>query len=132
MLDLDHFKTFNDRFGHAAGDEVLRALGTLMRTHLRAGDIACRYGGEEFVLILTEASKETAWQRAEDIRQRVKGLEVRYLDTSLGPLTVSLGVAIHPTHGRTRTAILAAADAALYKAKEGGRNKVVVAEISPR
>jgi diguanylate cyclase (GGDEF)-like protein len=132
MLDIDHFKTFNDRFGHAAGDEVLRALGTLMRTHLRAGDIACRYGGEEFVLILTEASKETAAQRAEDIRQRVKGLEVSYLDMALGPLTVSLGVAIHPAHGRTRAEILAAADAALYKAKEGGRNQAVIAEISPQ
>jgi diguanylate cyclase (GGDEF)-like protein len=132
MLDIDHFKTFNDGFGHAAGDEVLRALGTLIRTHLRAGDIACRYGGEEFVLILTEASKETAYQRAENIRQRVEGLEVRYLDMALGPLTISLGVAIHPAHGRTRTEILAAADAALYKAKEGGRNRAVIAEVSPR
>ena len=84
------------------------------------------------MLILTEASGETAWQRAEDIRRRVKGLDVRYLDTALGPLTVSLGVAIHPAHGRTRTEILAAADAALYKAKEGGGNKAVIAEISPR
>jgi diguanylate cyclase (GGDEF)-like protein len=132
MLDIDHFKTFNDRFGHAAGDEVLRALGTLIRTHLRAGDIACRYGGEEFVLILTEASAETAAQRAEDIRQRVKALEVRYIDAALGPLTVSLGVAVHPAHGRTRMEILAAADAALYKAKEGGRDQVVIAEITPR
>ncbi|MGD0724146.1 MAG: diguanylate cyclase [Spirochaetia bacterium] len=132
MLDIDHFKTFNDRFGHAAGDEVLRALGTLIRTHLRAGDIACRYGGEEFVLILTEASGDIATQRAEDIRQRVKALEVRYLDAALGPLTVSLGVAVHPAHGRTRMEILAAADAALYKAKEGGRDQVVIAEITPR
>lgn len=132
MLDIDHFKTFNDRFGHAAGDEVLRALGTLIRTHLRAGDIACRYGGEEFVLILTEASKETATQRAEDIRQRVKALEVRSLDVALGPLTVSLGVAIHPAHGRTRAEILAAADAALYRAKEGGRDQAVIAEVNPR
>ncbi len=84
------------------------------------------------MLILTEASKETARQRAEDIRQRVKGLEVRHLDMALGPLTVSLGVAIHPAHGRTRMEILAAADAALHKAKEGGRNKAVIAEISPR
>ncbi len=132
MLDIDHFKTFNDRFGHAAGDEVLRALGTLMRTHLRAGDIACRYGGEEFVLILTEASKDAATQRAEDIRQRVKSLEVRHLDAPLGPLTVSLGVAIHPAHGRTRAEILAAADGALYKAKEGGRDQVVLSQITPR
>jgi diguanylate cyclase (GGDEF)-like protein len=127
MLDIDHFKTFNDRFGHAAGDEVLRALGSLMRTHMRAGDIACRFGGEEFVLILTEAFEETARQRAEDIRQRVKSLDVHHLDMALGPLTVSLGVAIHPAHGRTRDEILAAADAALYKAKEGGRDQVVTA-----
>lgn len=127
MLDIDHFKSFNDRFGHAAGDELLRALGSLMRKHLRAGDIACRYGGEEFVLILTEASEETATQRAEDIRNRVKALEVRFFDRTLGPLTVSLGVAIHPAHGRTRTEILASADAALYKAKEGGRDRVVLA-----
>jgi diguanylate cyclase (GGDEF)-like protein len=128
MLDLDHFKTFNDRFGHAAGDELLRTLGSLLRKHLRAGDIACRYGGEEFVLILPEAFQDAAVQRAEDIRQRVKSLEVRYLDSSLGPVTVSLGVAIHPSHGRTRTDILAAADAALYKAKERGRDQVVAAE----
>jgi diguanylate cyclase (GGDEF)-like protein len=127
MLDIDHFKTFNDRFGHAAGDELLRTLGALVRARLRAGDIACRYGGEEFVLILPDASGDAAVQRAEDIRQKVQGLEVRYLDTPLGQVTVSLGVATWPGNGRAMAEIMSAADAALYRAKGEGRNRVITA-----
>ncbi len=128
MLDIDHFKAFNDRFGHAAGDQVLRSIGALILDHLRAGDIACRYGGEELLLILPEASIEAAAQRAEDLRTRAKKLEVRHLDTPLGPVTVSLGVAVYPEHGRTRDALLASADASLYKAKQDGRDRVVATE----
>ena len=129
MLDIDHFKTFNDRFGHAAGDELLQSLGSLIRSNLRAGDIACRYGGEEFVLILPEASEEVARHRAEDLRERARQLEVRHLDTVLGPVSISLGVGLYPDHGRTRDEILASTDAALYQAKEGGRDRVVIAQL---
>ena len=127
MLDIDHFKTFNDRFGHAAGDELLQSLGQLIRANLRAGDVACRYGGEEFVLIMPEASEEAAQRRAEELRVRAHEMEVRHLDTVLGPVSLSLGVGLYPDHGRTRDAILAAADAALYKAKQAGRDRVVIA-----
>ncbi len=127
MLDIDHFKTFNDRFGHAAGDELLQSLGQLIRTNLRAGDVACRYGGEEFVLIMPEASEEAAQRRAEELRVHAHEMEVRHLDTVLGPVSLSLGVGLYPDHGRTRDAILAAADAALYKAKQAGRDRVVIA-----
>jgi diguanylate cyclase (GGDEF)-like protein len=128
MLDIDHFKTFNDRFGHAAGDELLQSLGQLIRANLRAGDVACRYGGEEFVLIMPEASGEAATRRAEDLRSRTHEMEVRHLDTVLGPVTLSLGIGMYPEHGRTRQSLLAAADGALYKAKEEGRDRVVVAQ----
>ncbi len=128
MLDIDHFKTFNDRFGHAAGDELLQALGQLIRANLRAGDVPCRFGGEEFVLILPEATEAAAARRAEDLRARAQEMEVRHLDTVLGPVSVSLGVGLYPDHGRTRDSLLGAADAALYKAKEAGRNRVVIAQ----
>jgi diguanylate cyclase (GGDEF)-like protein len=127
MLDIDHFKKFNDGYGHAAGDDLLRALGALVSAHLRAGDIACRYGGEEFVLILPDATVEVAAARAEDLRQRVKALEVQSGETRLGPVTISLGVAVFPRHAGGRDALLAAADACLYKAKSAGRDRVVVA-----
>jgi diguanylate cyclase (GGDEF)-like protein len=127
MLDIDHFKTFNDRFGHAAGDELLQSLGQLIRANLRGGDVACRYGGEEFVLIMPEASEAAAARRAEDLRSMVHAMEVRHLDTVLGPVSLSLGVGLFPDHGRTRDSLLAAADGALYKAKQGGRDRVVVA-----
>ena len=129
MMDIDHFKSFNDSFGHAAGDELLRALAGLTLANMRAGDIACRFGGEEFLLILPEASEEAARRRAEDIRERVRKLEVTYADRPLGPVTVSIGVAIFPYHGRMRDELLAVADAALYEAKKAGRNRVVVADI---
>jgi diguanylate cyclase (GGDEF)-like protein len=128
MLDIDHFKTFNDGFGHAAGDQMLRSIGGLILSHLRAGDIACRYGGEELLLILPEATAEAAAERAEDLRVRAKKLEVRHQETPLGPVTVSLGVSVYPANGRTRDALLAAADASLYRAKQEGRDRVVVAE----
>jgi len=127
MLDIDHFKAFNDGFGHAAGDQMLRSIGKLILSHLRAGDIACRYGGEELLLILPEATVEAAARRAEDLRTRAKKLEVTHGDTALGPVTVSLGVAVFPGNGRTRDELLASADASLYKAKQGGRDRVVVA-----
>ena len=131
MLDIDHFKSFNDTFGHGAGDELLRSLADMLKANLRAGDIACRYGGEEFVLILPEAGVEAATRRAEGLRERVKALDVRYLDRSLGNVSLSLGVATYPVHGGSRDQVVEAADAALYRAKEGGRDRVVVASTEP-
>ncbi len=130
MLDIDHFKTFNDRFGHAAGDELLQSLGQLIRDNLRAGDVACRYGGEEFVLIMPEAAEEAATRRAEALRARALEMEVRHLDTVLGPVSISLGIGLYPDHGRTRDLLLGSADAALYKAKAAGRNRVVLAQTA--
>ncbi len=130
MLDIDHFKSFNDRFSHAAGDELLQTLGHLIRSNLRAGDVACRYGGEEFVLILPEATEEAAVRRAEDLRSRVREIGVRHLDAVLGPVSISLGVGLYPDHGRTRDELLAAADSALYRAKAEGRDRVVVAQTA--
>ena len=127
LFDLDHFKKFNDTFGHAAGDIVLREIGAFLQTRVRAEDIACRYGGEEFLVILPEASLGDTLNRAEQLREGIKRLHVRYHDQALGVVTVSLGVAILPEHGSTAEAIMKAADAALYRAKQEGRDKVVVA-----
>jgi diguanylate cyclase (GGDEF)-like protein len=127
MLDIDHFKTFNDRFGHATGDELLRSMGTLLQGRLRGGDIACRFGGEEFVLILPEASLVSTTERAEELRKNVKELDIRFQNLPVGPVSISLGVAVHPANGRTRDEVLGAADAALYRAKNEGRDRVVAA-----
>jgi diguanylate cyclase (GGDEF)-like protein len=127
LFDLDHFKKFNDTFGHAAGDVVLREIGAFLQTRVRAEDIACRYGGEEFLIILPEAALEDTLKRAEQLRVGIKGLNVRYHDRALGAVAVSLGVAILSEHGSTAEAILKAADAALYRAKREGRDRVVVA-----
>ncbi|GAA6621788.1 diguanylate cyclase [Scytonema sp. NUACC26] len=127
MLDVDHFKRFNDTFGHSAGDMVLRELGTFLHAQIRSSDIACRYGGEEIILILPEAPTEVAKTRAEVIREGVKHLLVEHHSQVFGPLTVSLGVATFPEHGKTPEMTIAAADAALYRAKKEGRDRVVVA-----
>jgi diguanylate cyclase (GGDEF)-like protein len=127
MLDLDHFKVFNDTFGHEAGDIMLRNLGSFLKQHLRGGDIACRYGGEEFALILPEASLEHVTLRAEQLREGVKHLPAQYQGRMLPPLTLSLGVAIFPENGATSQQVLSAADTALYVAKRRGRDRVVVA-----
>jgi len=127
MLDVDHFKLFNDTFGHDAGDSLLREFGNFLRAHVRGEDVACRYGGEEFTLILPEASLEVTRQRAEHLRGDIKHLHAQYHDQPLGAVALSLGVAVFPDHGSTGEAVLKAADAALYRAKREGRDRVVVA-----
>ncbi len=127
MLDVDHFKQFNDTFGHEAGDAVLRELGMFLHNNIRGGDIACRYGGEEFTLILPEASVADTKRRAEQLRSDVKHLNVQYRRQPLGAIALSLGVACFPEHGETGEALIRSADAALYRAKAQGRDRVVVA-----
>jgi diguanylate cyclase (GGDEF)-like protein len=126
MLDLDYFKRFNDTFGHDAGDALLSRFGALLQRQSRAEDTACRYGGEEFLLILPEASLEVTRQRAEQVREAVKQLQVEHRQRALGAITVSLGVAAYPEHGATAEALVQAADAALYRAKAEGRDRVVL------
>jgi len=127
MFDIDYFKAFNDTYGHAAGDMLLHQLGEILHKSTRGGDIPCRYGGEEFVVIMPGASAETTRQRAEELRQAVATLELEYAGKALVPVTISLGIAIFPVHGRSWKAALQAADAALYRAKAEGRNRVVAA-----
>ncbi|HEY3122931.1 MAG TPA: GGDEF domain-containing protein [Thermoanaerobaculia bacterium] len=128
MLDLDHFKRLNDTLGHDAGDSLLRAVGQVLREKLRKSDIACRYGGEEFVLVLSDSSLADTVQRVEQIRVLVKQLEIRYGDQSLGSMTLSAGVAALPEHGSTAPELLRAADDAMYAAKQAGRDRVMVSE----
>lgn len=128
MADVDHFKRLNDTFGHEAGDAVLRELAQIFRKQLRAEDIACRYGGEEFTLILPEAQIEKVRDRAEQLRQAVEAAEFHFHGQSFGPVTVSIGIASYPKHGATGETLLRAADRALYRAKEEGRNRVIAIE----
>ncbi|MBI1747645.1 MAG: diguanylate cyclase [Acidobacteria bacterium] len=128
MIDIDHFKHFNDTFGHEAGDLLLREVGALLATQIRDGDIACRHGGEEFALILPESPLEAVRQRAEELRLGVRQMSVQYRGQSLGAVTVSAGVAVFPEHGGVAEALLRATDRALYRAKGAGRDRVVLAE----
>jgi diguanylate cyclase (GGDEF)-like protein len=128
MIDVDHFKRFNDNYGHDAGDAVLQAIGQLLLKTVRASDLACRYGGEELTLILPGADFEVARQRLEKLRSAIIKLRVLYQDGELPPVTVSIGFVV--TNGRdfAAAALLKQADTALYRAKEEGRNRVVAAE----
>jgi diguanylate cyclase (GGDEF)-like protein len=128
IADIDHFKRFNDTHGHAAGDAVLAQVGNFLRTHVRASDITCRYGGEEFLLILPEAPREITQRRAEQMQEDTRHLHVQYEGQTLEAITLSLGVAVYPEHGSTSDTIIRAADDALYRAKHDGRDRVVVAE----
>ena len=128
MADIDHFKRFNDTHGHAAGDAVLVQVANFLRTHIRSSDVACRYGGEEFILILPEASLEITQMRAGHMREDSRQIHVQYKEKTLEAVTLSLGVAVFPDHGSTNDEILGAADAAMYRAKREGRDRVVVAD----
>jgi diguanylate cyclase (GGDEF)-like protein/PAS domain S-box-containing protein len=127
MLDIDHFKRCNDTYGHDAGDVLLRELGAFLQRYCRGSDVACRYGGEEFILTLSDCSLETACQRAEEMRQAVKTLQVHHGHRTLEAITLSFGVAAFPEHGDNPDAVLNAADAAMYRAKQQGRDRVVAA-----
>jgi diguanylate cyclase (GGDEF)-like protein len=126
MMDLDHFKQFNDTFGHQAGDTLLRSLGDLLKRNTRGQDIACRYGGEEFAIVLSDSNLAGALQRAEILRQQVKQLSVEYAGQLLGAVSVSMGIALFPDHGTSMGDVLRAADQALYSAKREGRDRVSV------
>src|SRR5580704_6687669 len=128
MLDIDHFKRLNDTFGHEAGDEVLRGVGRILSESVRSEDIACRYGGEEFLVILPATEAETALLRAEDIRGRVGSMRIASHGETLKDVTVSIGVSTFPQAGKTVEDLVGAADRALYAAKISGRNRVNLAE----
>ena len=129
MIDLDHFKQYNDNFGHNAGDELLVALSHLILSLVRAEDIPCRFGGEEFLLILPGASLEVTLERAEQLRLGVKQLHEQYPGKFLHPVTISAGVAVFPGNGASADDLIRAADAALYQAKKAGRDRVVAADV---
>jgi len=127
MLDIDHFKRYNDNFGHSAGDKALAAVAEIFLRSVRAADVACRYGGEEFTLILPECSLRQATLRAEEIRTRLKEFCVQHNDRVTDPLTISIGVAAFDETTDRVDLLLKCADEALYQAKRAGRDRVVAA-----
>lgn len=130
ILDVDHFKQVNDRFGHAAADRALCELAAMLRSRLRAYDVPIRYGGDEMVVLLPDTNVDGARATAEKLLQGVRDLEVRHHGDVI-PVSVSVGVAAYPVHGVEAEMVLRAADLALYRAKAEGRNRIVVAEPSP-
>jgi len=124
MMDIDHFKKFNDTYGHEAGDVVLRSVGQSLLHFVRAEDIPCRFGGEELVLILPGATKADGLQKAEGFRKSVQSLRAEFGGQRLPEITMSLGVAALSDRLAEVAALLGAADEALYRAKKGGRNRV--------
>lgn len=131
LMDIDHFKCINDTYGHQIGDAVLRLLGTFLQARTRRGDMVCRYGGEEMVLVLPNTPLEQAAAYAEQLRQSVQHLTGEYDGQPLPHVTVSLGVAASPGHGHSVDTLISAADQALYQAKAAGRNQTCVAEAVP-
>ena len=131
MLDLDHFKRFNDDFGHDAGDTALREAANVFVESVRTSDVVSRVGGEEFLVILPGASLEATFRKSEAIREELKGLELFHRGRRLPPLTFSAGVAAFPGNGETPEALLRAADTALYEAKHAGRDRTISAGAPP-
>lgn len=127
MCDVDHFKRFNDEFGHDAGDAVLQAVSAEMRSRFRDGDVICRFGGEEFCIIAPGTTAEALMSRVEKVRQAISDLNVRQGGRTLGATSMSFGVATWaPTMARDGSTLVQAADAALYQAKREGRNRATI------
>ena len=129
FLDLDQFKRFNDTFGHDAGDVVLRSMADLLRNFFRAADVCCRYGGEEFGVIMPESSSDDSARRANALREEVKKLKLEHRGQMLGLVTVSIGIAAFPEHGTNAEQLLHVADQCLYRSKASGRDTVTVASL---
>ena len=127
MIDIDHFKLFNDQHGHEVGDQVLREVAQVLQRQTRGSDVAARFGGEEFTLVLADITDQHAFERAQRVRQEVEQLVLHCSGKDIGKVTISIGLAHFPMHGSTVEALLLAADRALYGAKSAGRNQVVVA-----
>jgi diguanylate cyclase (GGDEF)-like protein len=131
MLDLDHFKQFNDTFGHDGGDAVLKEFSEFLLARTRKEDLVCRYGGEEFLIVLPGASLEDTLHRAESLLAAIRDIAVILRGRELGPVSASMGVALYPYHGETVRSLIRAADDALYRAKERGRDCVILAAAYP-
>jgi diguanylate cyclase (GGDEF)-like protein len=126
MLDVDHFKRFNDTYGHAAGDVALKAIAEIFTSRIRNEDIACRYGGEEFTIMLPDMTASLALERAETIRRAIASLHVPVGRDLIGGFSISIGIAVYPQNGENADLLLRRADLALYRAKHEGRNQVVL------
>ncbi len=126
LADLDHFKKINDTYGHPAGDQALIKTAQLISQHTRRSDIACRYGGEEFLIVMPEIHREDALKRAEQLRADIEALSIEFEGQKI-PVTASIGVAIYPLNGEDSSALLSAVDSAMYQAKHNGRNQVAQA-----
>jgi len=131
MIDMDHFKRVNDTFEHEGGDAVLQSLGDTLARNCRGEDVPCRLGGEEFALLLPGVALEAACQRAEELREEVRGLRVAHAGRTIHSLTLSVGVAIYPDHGDGKE-VVRLADRAMYRSKETGRDRVTVAPLPLR
>ena len=125
LIDIDFFKQVNDTYGHQAGDAVLKDISIVLKGHVRTKDMVCRYGGEEFCMILLDTTLDVTLKRAEKIRRAVKYLNLAFAGQSIGPLTISIGIAQFPLHGQTPDTLIAKADKALYWAKNNGRDQTV-------
>jgi diguanylate cyclase (GGDEF)-like protein len=128
MLDIDDFKRFNDAFGHPGGDALMREVGALLHTHTRVEDAACRYGGDEFVVLLPESSLDVTLLRAEEIRQAAHRFNIMHEGSVLSAVTLTVGVAAYPDHGAEMQGLVHAVDEALYRAKHAGGDRVQVAQ----
>jgi diguanylate cyclase (GGDEF)-like protein len=126
VADVDHFKHFNDTWGHAGGDALLCQLSRVMERVFRESDVICRFGGEEFVIVIPDVSMDTLRMGAERLRNEVKQMQVRFDGQMLDPVTISAGIALSPEFGTTVEALFANADRALYAAKRGGRDRVAL------
>jgi len=131
LVDVDHFKRFNDTYGHQAGDEALRKVGAALLSAVRASDVVCRYGGEEFLVFLPECGIEEATGKAEALRAAIQTIKLRVGGEQIPPISASFGVAMFPEVGDNRTELIQLADRALYRAKDAGRNRVMLAEAKP-
>ncbi|MBL4701662.1 MAG: GGDEF domain-containing protein, partial [Phycisphaeraceae bacterium] len=127
MVDVDHFKRFNDTFGHKVGDIVLSNIASELKHNLRVEDTACRYGGEEFCLVCPDISAADAARIAEKLCESIRRLDLHHEQKPLGKLTISVGVAIFPDQGTNTSALIQKADELLYLAKEQGRDRVIMA-----